>query len=246
LNSTIALLLMLFSLLALIVGLINPKWVPFSWMKGRRLRVLAVWGATAVAFFVLFGIKSDEERRNPTAVAQAAAPAKDTAPPSVAGQDQGEAAAPVVDPGEDLQKKLSKISGDLEVHVVEGSEGSYRVNMGYRRKSTWSDSSYVISMAETLRKAGETAKKNGLSIEQIEMHAFGPTVDAYGNEGMSKFFILTITSDDFKKVNWENILPQQLLNLAVVQFQPVGVKVATKYCRDSSSQEWSSLFCRKL
>ena len=227
---------MLISLLALVVGLINPKWVPFSWMRGRRLRVLVVWGASVVAFFVLFGVKSDEERSNlavaqaqgePPAITKDVAPSTDTPAPAVAGQAQSKAPAPAVDPGEDLQKKLSKISDDLEVHVAGGNDGSYRVNMGYRRKSTWSDSSYVVAMAETLRKAGETAKKNGLSIEQIEMHAFGPTIDTYGNEGMSKFFVLTITSDDFKKVNWENILPQQLLNVAVVQFQPVGVKVAT-------------------
>lgn len=228
------LVLMLVSVGALLLGFVRPSAVLPGAMKPTRLRVLAVYLVAAVAFFIAFGVTHDREV---TAIPASEAPK--------AAEVLTPAPAAPADPVARLEEALMRSDKSIEAHVAKTPEGTYRINTGYRPTSTWSESSFVTTAAMALRTIGSLAKESGLPIEEIQFHAFAPSVDAYGNSGVSKVFVFTLTRPDLDRINWKGIDKHQLLNLVHVELPPLGRKVILEYCSDQDNLKGAPNLCRR-
>jgi hypothetical protein len=99
-------------------------------------------------------------------------------------------------------------------------------------------------MSEALIKAGQWQTRHGAPYSTIDFSVIMPTQDRFGKPGTSSAFLLRYTSDDFRQVDWDNITPWQIVNLAEVKMvTPPGQQLIDAFCADKTSIQMSRPFC---
>lgn len=239
-------------ILLLFVGLLAPRMVLHDG-KRTRGRVIKVYGLGAIGALMLLGMfapdaedaQGDIQASSSNALAASSSSAESDAASGALLQKVSLRADAAVASDETLKKKLSNLRRDVQLNwVAKDKNGKYRVAVTYAPKSIWSERSYLTSLGDVLVTYGKTARDSGVEISDLVVNGRGPVVDQYGNEESAEFLTITVPEADFAQINWKNITHWRALEIADVQFRPVGRKAAIEFCKDESNAKYSPTFCR--
>jgi len=106
----------------------------------------------------------------------------------------------------------------------------------------------MTSISHTFLSIAKWQMTTGGGVEKsIGLRVSVPTLDAYGNKGMEKAFFISVTSEHLRRINWDNFLSWDLMNLAQFDsYNRFGRQLATTWCADDSNRKYSARFCNRV
>jgi hypothetical protein len=227
---SIALALLLLSVLCLIIGLIgllDPRRVHLRGEPTRKNVAKTYLGGSAM-FMVIFA--ACMASRIPLAVETV-----DVATAAPAGRPDGL-----------INQRLGNMR-EVYVEAVElVGDGSYHVTVKYSPKSVWDGAHFISSLAFKVQDVGKAVQEDHLLVSSLTVNAWRPTKDRYGNPSSAQALTAELDANTFQKINWKNALSFDILDLMKVHFLQFGLKDSLEYCNEGDNAREADDFCTNV
>jgi hypothetical protein len=248
--------------LAILAGMVRPRWV-IRWGNTRsRGRVLLYYGGAVLICFVTIGIMGQPAKENsPAPVVEqpkVAEPAESAAKAKAEAAEQeakakAEAAKPKVasqakplSTEERIKAVLAKASERIkDVEVIKRINGSFLAQFTLKDEDAWSGSSYVQDSLLQTKNIMRALAEDGVlsSLEVINVRVDARMQDKYGNKSADMLYRASFKGAEISRVNWQNADHFLVANLAdTVMAPPAGRAALADFCKDNLDD--AKAFCR--
>lgn len=118
----------------------------------------------------------------------------------------------------------------------------------YKTGTLWSDASTPGDMAHTFDRIGRWLMKKPderIKFEELWIRQWVPSQSIYGESGESVSLAVSWKAEDIRRIQWNKLIPEQLLELGTLQqLKPIVRAGVIKWC--SEQAEMVPRFCRQV
>jgi hypothetical protein len=151
--------------------------------------------------------------------------------------------APAIETDEEkLRLALGKALSIPSIQIDKAGSGP-RITVRHRIGMVWSEAGVVTANARAIEIVAKAALKLFPDLSSVTVEAETDVTDLYGREGIDKTLGFTISGDDLRKINWENIYSARVLDIVQVRPSFVGKRAILQYCDDIKLGEPGAIFC---
>ena len=205
--------LLLLSIVAFFVGVIRPQWV---WMASRK-RAAMTFAGTAIAFFVLFGITSDQKAPNVAANATTSSDATTTTPTVATIQEANPATTSLTETTDTTPDQVKTVVANVLQGTTNSSHENRLRNITVRPNTQrgWDvsvDFNADDNLTENMTKQGVQMKMSdvyaalysdkGLNVSSANVTSYMQLLDKYGNTKDEPVYVTSLDKDVANKINW--------------------------------------------